>query len=94
MGSAWANFSCYLLMMLLSFIYGQKHYPIPYRLDKFFLYLTLSIALFLIGSKIHLPWLGLDLVIKGILFVLFFIIVLRKEPELRQALILAVPKRR
>ncbi|NMD16707.1 MAG: polysaccharide biosynthesis protein [Bacteroidales bacterium] len=94
MGSAWANFSCYLLMMLLSFIYGQKHYPIPYRLDKFFLYLTLSIALFLIGSKIHLPWLGLDLVIKGILFVFFFIIVLRKEPELRQALILAVPKRR
>ncbi len=42
-GSAIATLGAYGLMMMLSFYYGQKHYPIPYDLKKIGGYLALSI---------------------------------------------------
>jgi O-antigen/teichoic acid export membrane protein len=42
-GSAIATLSAYALMMLLSFYYGRKYYPIPYNLRKISLYLVVSI---------------------------------------------------
>src|ERR1700740_3261689 len=32
MASAWASFASYAVMMVLSYIWGQKNYPIPYNL--------------------------------------------------------------
>ena len=34
-GAAWATFICYASMMIVSYIYGQKHYPVPYDLKSF-----------------------------------------------------------
>ncbi|WP_114308048.1 oligosaccharide flippase family protein [Winogradskyella arenosi] len=42
-GSAIATLSAYAMMMLLSFYFGRKHYPIPYNLKKIGLYLGVSI---------------------------------------------------
>ena len=44
-GSAIATLSAYALMMLLSYYFGRKYYPIPYNLNKIGLYLILSTAL-------------------------------------------------
>lgn len=44
-GSAIATLSAYALMMLLSYYFGRKYYPIPYNLNKIGLYLILSSAL-------------------------------------------------
>ncbi|OIQ23545.1 oligosaccharide flippase family protein [Lacinutrix sp. MedPE-SW] len=41
-GSAIATLSAYLIMMLLSFYYGKKYYPIPYNLKKIVLYFSVS----------------------------------------------------
>jgi O-antigen/teichoic acid export membrane protein len=41
--SAIATLSAYALMMVLSYYYGRKYYPIPYNLKKIGFYLTLSI---------------------------------------------------
>jgi O-antigen/teichoic acid export membrane protein len=43
--SAVATLMAYTLMMLLSYFFGRKYYPIPYNLKKILLYLTLSIIL-------------------------------------------------
>ncbi|WP_225035888.1 oligosaccharide flippase family protein [Winogradskyella sp. SM1960] len=43
-GSAIATLSAYLIMMLLSFYFGKKHYPIPYNLKKIGAYLSVSIV--------------------------------------------------
>lgn len=43
MGSAIATVAAYGTMMLLSFYFGQKYYPIPYNLKKIGLYLIVSI---------------------------------------------------
>jgi O-antigen/teichoic acid export membrane protein len=41
--SAIATLSAYTVMMLLSYYFGRKYYPIPYNLKKIGLYLLLSI---------------------------------------------------
>lgn len=45
MASAWASLTAYTLMMILSYVWGQKKYPIPYRLGKNLTYLLASIVL-------------------------------------------------
>jgi O-antigen/teichoic acid export membrane protein len=41
-GSAIATLSAYAIMMLLSFYFGRKYYPIPYNLKRIVLYFGLS----------------------------------------------------
>jgi len=53
-GSAWATLICYSSMMLISFIFGQKHYPIKYNLLKIFFYLTISLGLYLLTAYLSL----------------------------------------
>ena len=53
MASAWATLIVYATQMLLSYWLGQRHFPIPYNLKKFFLYLGLSLVLYWLGSNIH-----------------------------------------
>jgi len=45
MASAWVSFAAYTVMMILSYIWGQKHYPIPYHLKKNLAYIIISIIL-------------------------------------------------
>lgn len=54
MASAWATLIVYAFQMIMSYILGQKYYPIKYNLRKFFLYLFASILLFLLADSFHL----------------------------------------
>jgi O-antigen/teichoic acid export membrane protein len=51
-GSAWATFICYGSMMILSYLIGQKYFPVKYNLLKFAGYLGLSVLLCVISSVI------------------------------------------
>jgi len=42
MGSAWVSMLAYFVMMVLSYVLGQKYYPIPYNLKKISVYLIIS----------------------------------------------------
>ena len=42
MGSAWVSMATYGTMMVISYILGQKYYPIPYNLKKILAYLIVS----------------------------------------------------
>ncbi len=48
-GSAIATLAAYGLMMILSFYFGQKYYPIPYNLKKIGGYLSLAILISVIS---------------------------------------------
>ena len=50
MGSAWATLACYFTMMLLSFIWGKKHYPIPYNIPRVLTYIFLGLVIFAIHT--------------------------------------------
>ena len=45
MGAAWATLVCYASMMVLSYIWGQKNYPIPYNFKKNLAYILTSIII-------------------------------------------------
>lgn len=72
---AWATFTCYGSMMIISFIWGQKEYRIPYAWKKLLVYMILIALLYFIHSWIIklVPDLYLQLGIS-ILFTLAFII--------------------
>jgi len=48
MGSAWATFIGYGIMLLLSYFLGQRYYPIPYHKKKIIGYLGLAVMLYLL----------------------------------------------
>ncbi|WP_316832431.1 lipopolysaccharide biosynthesis protein [Pedobacter aquatilis] len=42
MGSAWVSMAAYAKMTIISYILGQKYYPIPYNLKKILAYIVVS----------------------------------------------------
>ena len=52
MACAWATFLCYFSMMVMSFIWGQKDYPIPYAWKKLCAYIVIVVLLFLLHRSI------------------------------------------
>jgi hypothetical protein len=48
MACAWATFFCYGTMMVLSFVWGQKHYYIPYAWKKLAAFMTIAVMLYFI----------------------------------------------
>jgi O-antigen/teichoic acid export membrane protein len=54
MACAWATFSCYGSMMVLSYIWGQKNYRVPYALKKLLAYLGIAVILYFVNRGFHL----------------------------------------
>jgi len=44
MGAAWATLVCYASMAVLSYVWGQKHYPIPYNLVRVLGYMAFGVV--------------------------------------------------
>ncbi len=52
MACAWATFFCYGSMMVISYLWGQKAYPIPYAWKKLVAYIVIVVLLYFIHSAI------------------------------------------
>jgi O-antigen/teichoic acid export membrane protein len=46
LGAAIATFSCYLFMMITSYMLGQKYYPVPYATKKLIAYIVLVVLMY------------------------------------------------
>jgi O-antigen/teichoic acid export membrane protein len=83
MASAWATFFCYGSMMVISFIWGQRAYPVPYAWKKLVAYMVIAYLLYVLhhsvtghGSKVFS--LGLATALTA-LYGLFLLRIERKE---------------
>ena len=56
MACAWATFFCYGTMMVISFVWGQKAYRIPYAWKKLVAYMVIVILLFFIHKGLTFIW--------------------------------------
>ena len=74
MASAWTTLACYAAMMVVSYLLGNKHYPVNYDLKRFFGYVTLSLILYVFSLYIAVESDIIDLILKNAL-VLFFALV-------------------
>jgi O-antigen/teichoic acid export membrane protein len=79
LASAWATFIVYALQMVISYFLGQKHYPIPYNLKKFFLYLGLAIVIYAIGSQIHFKRYFAQFILQNTLLFAYVLFVFKME---------------
>jgi O-antigen/teichoic acid export membrane protein len=77
--SAWATLTVYCFQMILSYLLGQKHYPIPYNLKKFGIYLFLSFSIYYLFSKINFEWETINFLAKNLGVVLFLVLFLLVE---------------
>jgi O-antigen/teichoic acid export membrane protein len=53
MASAWATFFCYGTMMVVSYQWGQRVYPVPYATKKLIAYFIITLLLYGINALMH-----------------------------------------
>ena len=71
MACAWATLIVYFTQMVISYILGQRHYPIPYNLKKFIFYISLALALFFLSPYIKVDNFTVNLFIQNSLLLMF-----------------------
>ena len=79
MASAWATFIVYAVQMVLSYFLGQKHYPIPYNVKKFGLYLGLALLFYFIGSRIQFERYFVQFVLQNALLMVYVLFIFKME---------------
>jgi O-antigen/teichoic acid export membrane protein len=79
MAAAWAHLVSYLCMVIITYMLGQKYYPIPYEIRKMFIYLVLAIFVVFFMLFINQFYSLIGLCANGVLLILYVIFVSRKE---------------
>ena len=81
---AWAAFACYFVMMFLSWLVGQKYYPIHYDLKSIGKYLLLALVLYGIAVSVPIENMLLRLGFRTILLFIYLIYLIRHDLPLNQ----------
>jgi len=79
MACAWASFICNFIMMLLSYIFGQKYYPIKYDFKSILLYLFVTIGLYCAGTFIFIDNIIWRLIYRTVLLSVFMFILIKRD---------------
>ncbi len=82
--SVWSSFAGFFLIMVLSYVFGQKHMPINYNLKKIGSYILLALMLFVISLFIKTPSVVLNLALKTILILIYAAVVVKKDLPLKE----------
>ncbi|WP_143309880.1 oligosaccharide flippase family protein [Chitinophaga vietnamensis] len=57
-GAALATMVCYFVQMVVCYVWGQKHYPIPYHLPKLITYMGLAVITYYVYNWLNSRWLS------------------------------------
>jgi O-antigen/teichoic acid export membrane protein len=84
MASAWATFFCYGTMMVVSYLWGQQVYPVPYATKKLIAYFIIALLVYGINHILHLvstnqPFNYLFATILLFAFIVFVVRIERKD---------------
>ncbi len=81
MACAWATFFCYGSMMVISYVWGQKAYRVPYAWKKLTAYIVIVVLLFFVHSAIIYFFSGatVNLVSATVLLALYLWFILQVE---------------
>ncbi|MBE7173394.1 MAG: polysaccharide biosynthesis protein [Williamsia sp.] len=81
MACAWATFFCYGSMMVISYVWGQKRYPVPYAWKKLLAYIVIVVLLYFVHRAINYFVTNdiLSIVSGGLLLGAYMMFILRVE---------------
>ncbi|MCX6332887.1 MAG: oligosaccharide flippase family protein [Bacteroidia bacterium] len=71
MASAWAHVASYGSMIIMSFIFAEKHYKIEYRMEALIPYFIISIGMVVFSRVFNYSNIGTELIINSLLIILF-----------------------
>ncbi len=80
-GAAWANFACYFTMMIVSYFWGRKVYPVPYNVAKVLVYTLLAILIYFVATIIHINNAVITVLFNTLLILFFALFVLLTEKK-------------
>lgn len=81
--SAWASVAGYGVITLLSYLIGQKKYPVSYPLKQMAVYLVLAAVLYVVGEEVVIANFWLRLAFRTILLLLFVVYIVKKDLPLK-----------
>lgn len=86
MACAWASFFANLIMMVISYLVGQKKYPIPYNLKSAAFFLLISMILFgcIMLSVQYVSNLWIRLLISLVCILCYLVVIVKKELPLKE----------
>ena len=76
---AWAALACNAVMMICSYIIGNKVNPIKYETSRILSYVVVAGVLFVAATFISTPYMWLDLTIRTLLIFIYIAIVIKRE---------------
>ena len=79
LGSAWATFVCYLLMMLISYFWGRKVFPVSYDINRIFIYTSFALILYGISEFFRINIESLRLIFHSFYLLIFLFVVYKIE---------------
>ncbi len=84
LGSAWAAFICYFVVMVVSYYFGQKYMPIKYDLKSIGLYIAVTLLLYFISQFIHTGNGLVNVGLKSLLMLSFIVLLVKRDFPLKQ----------
>lgn len=83
MASAWATLACYGSMMVISYFWGKKVYPVPYEVGKIARFFFLMLAFFFVhrGISMYVDNVWLRFAVGTVLLIAYLAYIFRAEKE-------------
>lgn len=87
MGAAWATLICYASMMVISYMMGQKYYPVDYNLKGAAIYFLISLGLYFVSTLVDTGNLAVNYTINTTLLLLFLgVIAIRERKFIKEVM--------
>lgn len=89
-GAAWVHLVCYTTMAVVSYFWGQRHFPVPYDVAKVLLIIMFGVMIYLLYSL--MPDLAnmLDWIVRGLLILLFWGTIVIVDKEARELFVAGI----
>jgi len=82
-GSAWSAFAGYFIVMILSYIFGQKYMPVKYDFKTIGIYSAVTFLFYVISIFITTPYFLVNLGLKSVLMLAFLILLVKRDFPLK-----------
>lgn len=82
-GAAWAAFTCYFVIMIVSYYFGQKYMPVKYDLKSIGLYVFVALALFAASFLVQTKYPVVNLAYKTLLFTIYITLMIKRDFPLK-----------
>jgi len=92
MGAAWATLACYTSMMVISYFWGRRMYPIPYETGLLLAWTLLAVVLYVISVIVKPNHVFIRVIWDALLLLIFVVVVGLKEKAMVRSIFLLIRK--